>query len=330
MYLGHGGVFFDPTEQVFKMFYLAGMRGGLAMAASKDLIHWTRPELGLAGGNLLLPAGPRWTGPELKTAGSDNCVWLDLHAKHSTERIKFLTCWRHVPGAQLPKGFRHSLHVSDGRTWSPGKPTGMAQRLLLVLLQPVPQRLGLQHQAGRPVAGDAGITAKAATFSKAPTGRSRFIGPTPTAWTNRNLPAVIRRGRADATLQPDAVAYESVMLGMHMILRGPRNEICDEGQYPKLSDLCLGFSRDGFHWHRPDRRPFIAASRKEGTWDRAYMHTTAGVCLVMDDKLWFPYTSFSGVSPDGTAGCITAAASAWPRCVATALLRWMPARSPRP
>jgi hypothetical protein len=95
---------------------------------------------------------------------------------------------------------------------------------------------------------------------------------------------------------------------MHMIHRGPRNEICEKEKFPKLSDLELGFSRDGFHWRRPDRRPFIAASRKEGTWDRAYVHTTAGVCLVLDDKLWFPYTAFSGVAPDGSRGMYTGGA----------------------
>lgn len=302
VYLGHGGVFFDPAEEVFKMFYLAGMRGGLAMATSKDLIHWTRPELGLAGGNRLLPPGPEWTGPELQTAGTDNCVWLDLHAKTPAERIKFLTCWAHVPANQRPKGFHHSLHVSGGRTWSPGRPTGMAEDYCSFFFNPfrgvwvfsIKQGLSrgrcrFYHESRDFLAG--------ADWSKSVywTNADRLDLPEPEG----GYPGA---GEPTQLYSLSAVAYESVLLGMHMILRGPRNEICHEGKYPKLSDLELGFSRDGFHWDRPDRRPFIGGSRKEGTWDRAYIHTTAGVCLILNDKLWFPYTGFSGVSPDGTRG----------------------------
>jgi len=303
VYLGHGGVFFDPAEQVFKMFYLAGMRGGLALATSRDLVHWTRPEMGLAGGNLLLPAGPQWTGPELKAAGTDNCVWLDLNAKNPAERIKFLTCWEHVPVDQRPKGFNHSLHVSaDGRTWSPGRPTGLAEDYCSFFFNPFRNVWVFSIKQGGPRGRCRYYSESRDFLSGADWSRSVY-------WTNADrldkpepsggYPGA---GETPQLYSLSAVAYESVMLGVHMILLGPNNDICSREKYPKLSDLCLGFSRDGFHWDRPDRRPFIAASRKEGAWDRAYMHTTAGVCLVLDDKLWFPYTSFSGVSPDGTRG----------------------------
>ena len=104
VFLGQGGVFYDPAEQIFKMFYVAGWRGGLGLATSRDMIHWTRPELDLAGGNLLLPQGVRWTGATLKSGGSDNCVWLDLNAASPQERIKFLTCWMHVPVSSVRRG----------------------------------------------------------------------------------------------------------------------------------------------------------------------------------------------------------------------------------
>ncbi len=44
VYLGQGGVFFDPEDRRFKMFYVAGWRGPLAMATSSNLVNWTRPE----------------------------------------------------------------------------------------------------------------------------------------------------------------------------------------------------------------------------------------------------------------------------------------------
>ncbi len=69
-----------------------------------------------------------------------------------------------------------------------------------------------------------------------------------------------------------------------------------------MTDLELGFSRDGFHWHRPDRGGFLRCARQAGSWDRGYLHSTAGLFVVHADRLVFPYTGFSGRSPDGTIG----------------------------
>ena len=89
-YLGHGGVFYDPADKFYKMWYSAGvLDGALAFATSKDAFHWTRPALGLpAGGNLILPEGGRTRGAH---AGGDNCVWLDTLTDNPAHRIKFLT-----------------------------------------------------------------------------------------------------------------------------------------------------------------------------------------------------------------------------------------------
>ena len=98
------------------------------------------------------------------------------------------------------------------------------------------------------------------------------------------------------------MAYESLLLVQFYIHLGPDNKACEEGKFPKITEIKLGFSRNGFHWDRPDRRPFIGATRKEGDWDRAYLHGTSGVCAVVGDELWFPYTGYSGVAPNGTRG----------------------------
>ena len=49
-------------------------------------------------------------------------------------------------------------------------------------------------------------------------------------------------------------------------------------------------------------------SRTEGSWDRAYLHSTAGVFVVLDDQLVFPYLGTSGVAPSGKRGMYTGAA----------------------
>ena len=66
---------------------------------------------------------------------------------------------------------------------------------------------------------------------------------------------------------------------------------------PKIIDLELGYSRDGFHFSRPDRTPFLAATRRIGDWNRAYLHAAGGICLVVHDEVFIYFTAFSGSSP---------------------------------
>ncbi len=83
-----------------------------------------------------------------------------------------------------------------------------------------------------------------------------------------------------------SVAYESVMLGCFSIMRG-QNSAYGAGQAIKGNDIVLGYSRDGFHWNRPDRRPFMAKSSKPGDWNYDYLHSAGGCCLIVGDKLYF-------------------------------------------
>lgn len=300
-YLGHGGVFFDPAAKHFKMFYTAGWRGGLALATSKDLVHWYRPSLGLSGGNIILPAGPQ-------LAGGDNAIWLDLQTTDSTQRYKALI-ERLVDGS-WSKHYRtkdgsptHTVHTSsDGRIWSQGVEMGKASDYSSFFYNPFRNvwTYSIKRNTKR--------------------GRARYYAESPDFIKNVNWDSAVYWVGADSLDKPDekvrnaaqlyslnAVAYESIMLGEFYIHLGPANKISEEGKFPKITELKLGFSRDGFHWDRPDRRAFIAATRKEGDWDRAYLHGTNGVCLVMGDSLWFPYCGYSGIAPDGEKGMYTGA-----------------------
>ena len=284
-YLGHGGVFFDPEAQRFKMFYTAGWRGPLALATSTDLRRWTRPNLGILEDNLLLAKGP--------AAGGDNSVWLDLNSQE--QRIKYLTDHGRTG---------HTLQTSaDGRSWSPPVPTGSAADYCSIFHNPFRNVWCQSIKQGGP-RGRSRWYHEDADFLKSADWRANSV-----YWCNAD-----RLDEPDAAVgdKPQlyslsAVAYESLMLGACQVLLGPDNKICDQGKFPKITELKLGFSRDGFHWHRPDRRAFISATRKEGDWDRAYLHTTTGVCVVMEDQLWFPYCAYSGIAPNGTRGMYSGA-----------------------
>ncbi len=287
-YLGHGGLFFDPADALFKMYYTAGWRGGLALATSKDMLHWRRPELGLAGGNLLLAKG--W-----KIAGGDNSIWLDIHAQDPAERLKFLT--------DHGKGRGHTLYTSpDGRTWSAGKSAGKAGDYCSFFYNPFRQKWIFSIKQDGPRGRSRWYAESDEFLAGADWSKSVY-------WTNADRldppdPAV---GDKPQLYSLSAAPYESLMLGMFAIHRGPSNVICARGKFPKRTDLHVGFSRDGFHWDRPDREPFLAATGREGDWDRGYLHTTTGVMVVLDDQLVFPYCGYSGEAPNGTRGMYTGA-----------------------
>ncbi|PTX91527.1 glycosyl hydrolase family 32 [Opitutus sp. ER46] len=285
-YLGSGGVWFDPAAQQFKLWYTAGWRGGLALATSRDAIHWERPALGRAGDNLVLPEGKG-------RAGWDNGVWLDLQAP-AAERYKFLT---------QRSSKDHSLHVSaDGLTWSAGVQTGPAADYCTFFYNPFRQVWVHSIKRNGP-RGRERHYAESRTFMTAGVYRQSVY------WTNADRldspdPQV---GAAPQLYNLQGIAYESLILGVFSIHLGPTNEVCEAGRFPKITELKLGFSRDGFHWDRPNREPFLRASRREGAWNRGYLHCPTGVCVVVGDWLYFPYTGFSGVAPSGWRGMYTGA-----------------------
>lgn len=61
----------------------------------------------------------------------------------------------------------------------------------------------------------------------------------------------------------DAVAYESLLLGLFIIWTGEGGG----GAAQAEPDFFVGFSRDGFHWHRPNREPFVPVSNTQGDWN---------------------------------------------------------------
>jgi len=285
-YLGHGGVFYDAPAQLFRMWYTADWRGGLAQATSRDAVHWERPELGLAGGNLILARSSAHVG-------GDNAVWFDASATNPDERVKFM--------ANHSSARPHILATiaADGRVLGQVA-AGKAADYCTFFFNPF--RRVWVYSIKR----------------EGPHGRARYYAESPEFLTPRVFDRSVFWANADTLDLPDprigdtpqlyslsAVAYESIMVGAFQIHLGPRNSICELGNFPKFTEIKLGFSRDGFHWSRPDRRAFIGATRRDGDWDRAYVHSTTGVFLVVGDQLYFPFTAYSGVAPDGHRGMYT-------------------------
>lgn len=290
VYLGQGGVFFDPEDRLFKMFYTAGWRGPLAMATSPDLVDWTRPELSERG-NVLIDRSV-----------DDNALWLDLRPSHADQRVKYMECHR---GRHPHAGDQFLYTSADGRDWSAGVSAGRHRGDYSSLFHNPFRDVWVFSLRATDGMGRATNYCESPEFLQADwdrdavywQGADRLDEPEPEGSYH---PAAHAHG-VQLYSRP-AVAYESLIVGMHQIHRGPHNRVCEEERFPKLTDLEIGFSRDGFHWHRPSRAPFLAGTRRDGDWDRAYLHSTSGVFVVLGEKLVFPYTGYSGIGPDDSRG----------------------------
>ncbi len=90
--------------------------------------------------------------------------------------------------------------------------------------------------------------------------------------------------------------YESAMLGVFAVYRGPTNHYAEARGQPKIIDLYLGISRDGYHYAVAPK-PFLASSLVPDAWDYGYLHMVNGGIIPHGDETRIYYTGFSGVSP---------------------------------
>lgn len=273
-----GGLWHDDRDQLFKMWYMASYLGSMAYATSEDGVHWERPSLDVVPGtNLILPDVPR---PDSGT------VWLDRETSDDSQRYKFML----RQGDSPEVGERALMMTSpDGVHWSKPASTGPMGDRSTMFYNPFRRKWvqsirGYQHPAGR-----MRRYWEAEEFFES----GRWKGGEPPFWTCADC--MDEGGATPPQLYNlDATPYESLMLGLFQIHKGPDNGICDAIGMPKLTELVLATSRDGFHWHRPDRHPFIGARREPGSWEYGYIEPTGGLCLIVGDELWFYYSAYAG------------------------------------
>ena len=95
----------------------------------------------------------------------------------------------------------------------------------------------------------------------------------------------------------DCVAYESLVLGLFTIFRGERTD------REKPNDVCVGYSRDGFHWVASrSRARFSRCPNSVGDWNWANVQSAGGCCLVVGDQLYFYVSGRRGVPGIERAG----------------------------
>lgn len=299
------GVFYDPAEKLFKMWYMAGYQQHTALAVSRDGITWERPALGVVPGTNIVSDQRR----------DSNTVWLDLHDPDPRTRYK-------MAGYDLElKALRLSVSA-DGIHWREVAQSGPCGDRSTFFHNPFRRVWSFSLRADAPNSlYRFRRYAESADFAGA-----QWTAAGPVSWTSADSRDVVR---ADLKTAPqiynlDAVAYESVMLGLFTMYRGERPD------REKPNDLCVGFSRDGFHWSRESREPFISVSDRQGDWNWANVQSAGGACLVVGDRLHFYVSGRGGVPGTSLPGeCSTGLATLRRDGFASVGDAW-PAGVPRP
>jgi len=271
-----GGVWWDPEEKIFKMWYEAGWINTICYAVSKDGLKWERPDLDInPGTNQVLPLDltpDSWT------------VVPNWDAKDPSQRY---TMRMQPPGS----GPGLCMTSADGIHWGNRTPTGHAGDRSTHFYNPFREKWVHSIRSGYSGRGRSRDYWESDDFLAG----ANWQLDEPVFWVgaDREDPPDPNIGEMPQLYNLDAVAYESIMLSMFEIHRGPPNDVCEKIGLPKITELNFAYSRDGFHWHRPDRGAHIPAERQD-VWDRGYIQSIGNICTIQGNKIWIYYTGFQG------------------------------------
>lgn len=272
-----GGLWWNPEKQLFELWYEAGWVTTVAYATSKDGIHWKRPGLSVTPGtNQVLPS-------EIKPDS-----WTIVRDYRTTDpKQKFKIFLRGSGNRERARGFLSE----NGLDWGQPFEGGLCGDRSTMFYNPFRKKWIYSLRWTHPLAGRSRTYWEADDFVQG----MQWLPDEPVLWARADEldPPDPRIGDTPQLYNLDAVPYESLMLGFFEILHGPSNDINAAKGLPKNTGLNFAYSRDGFHWSRPDRRMAID-SEQRAVWDRGYVQPLGNICTVRGDKLWFYYIGFAG------------------------------------
>ncbi len=269
------GIWYDDKNGKYKMWYLAGA-GSIhkqdkqtfytGYAESEDGINWVKPQLDLVKGTCLVD-----------TANRDAAtIWLDRNEKDPNKRYKMFNVERRPTDrrcvAQSGDLYdRSSVFYNPFRgVWclSMRYSTAVSSRSRSYLEAKDPETaVSMAHRVRK------GIPDKNVVF---------WFTPDDKEPRHPNFPEV-----EPGIYNFDCIPYESIMLGQYAVWQGPENNICGKLGIQKRNEICLGYSRDGFHFSRPSHKPFMANDTTDGAWNWGNMQSIGGVPLIVGDSLYF-------------------------------------------
>jgi len=198
-------------------------------------------------------------------------VWLDLEEKDPARRFKM---FRVIGAGEDPvtkwNNWQMAIHFSaDGIHWrEPVAKTGRLVDRSTVFWNPFRHVwvYSIRHvyKVGDSIDNRYGF-ARRRSYVEGPDllSAANWTVNEPLRWTDIDR---LDPQRDDLKIKPqlynlDAVGYESLMVGFFTVWRG------QPADRHKPNNVVLGYSRDGWHWSRPDRRAFCPVSDKQGDWN---------------------------------------------------------------
>ncbi len=307
------GVWFDPQDQQFKMWFFCGYGAQVCYATSTDGKSWTRPNIpGAPLNNTDVVLGPIGGGRD------SDVVWMDLQDPNPAQKFKLFAYYPTSPVTTMltwfsPDGItwtsqpQFNIHSLQDRTtlfWNPFRSVWVDSMRQQFTVAASPYRGASSSERMRFYAESPDLT----TWSPSNFTDSFWTGP------DENDPPYLPGGTYPQLYNLDAVAYESVMVGMFSWFHpGPMDGSPAGAPGPDVVELGVGFSRDGFNWVRPTRgggpsNAFIPASNIPDTWNEGNTQSAGGAFLVVGDQLWFYFSGRTGdhsSSPGGATGLAT-------------------------
>jgi len=295
-----GGLWWDEKEKVFKLWYEGGWLHTVCYATSKDGLTWERPNVGLyPGTNILLPTNnPCWRPDSWSVVKNPD-------ARHASER--YLLSLHRPQTAPWTAADGVCAISPDGIAWTEISKLPPCGDRSSFFYDPFRERYVFSLRScwcnpdetkGRRNR----MCWETDDFLKGPGWSERGNELAAERWLQAEERDLIDPVVADPAIFPktqlynfDAVAYESVMLGLFEIHLGPENDLCEKRGLPKITDIKFGFSRDGKNFFREDYAAAIASERWDsGKWDTGYVQPVANGCVIVGDELWFYYGAFAG------------------------------------
>jgi hypothetical protein len=281
------GVWFDERDQLFKMWYWA--RGddedgkpltSTCLATSQDGLRWEKPHFDVVPGtNIVLRDDP-------EHIRNSSTVWLDRAEKDPAQRYKMFRVLQWKGQGRWRINYSAS---ADGVHWKSIDDSEPVDDRTTVFYNGFRQKWVASLRSFDKVVG------RFRRYHEAPDVIGMLHWKDPADWIcadeldpARDDLELRRDPQRPWELTPsqlynlDGIAYESVLLGLFSIWRGQQMP-----PKPKINEICVGYSRDGFHWSRPDRRPFCPVKANENAWNSGNLQSAGGCCLVVGDELRF-------------------------------------------
>ena len=285
------GIWYDDRTGKFRMWYLAGA-GTIhkqsnqtfytCYAESEDGKHWTKPMLDLVPGTNIVDSCNRDAAT----------VWLDRQEKDPQKRWKFFNVERRPLDNRWSCVLKYS---ADGIHWSEGvAQSGDLYDRTSAFYNPFTGKWALSMRYSTPVSYRSRAYLEHSDPEMLVSLAHRMRRDVPDKFVHFWFTPDDKELRHPKypEVEPgiynfDAIAYESIMLGLYSAWCGPENDVCKRDGIQKRNVVSLGYSRDGFHFSRPTHEAFMDVNETEGAWNWGNMQSINGVPLIVGDSLYF-------------------------------------------